>query len=100
MRVGGGGFHAEIRQHPENAKNALTPSMRLLFTELLELLRRKIMSDCQIPDLRVQIAQPLLINVTSLLTPHPKRLFHQSLTRMHLWEELQAVFDTLLFFAA
>lgn len=35
MRVGGGGFHADIRRHLANAENDLTPAMRGLLEELL-----------------------------------------------------------------
>ena len=36
MRVGGGGFHADIRRHLANAENDLTPAMRVLLEELLD----------------------------------------------------------------
>ena len=36
MRVGGGGFHADIRRHLANAENDLTPAMRGLLEELLD----------------------------------------------------------------
>lgn len=36
MRVGGGGFHADIRRHLANADNDLTPAMRVLLEELLD----------------------------------------------------------------
>jgi transposase len=36
MRVGGGGFHADIRRHLTNAENDLTPTMRGLLEELLD----------------------------------------------------------------
>ena len=36
MRVGGGGFHADIRRHLANADNDLTPTMRGLLEELLD----------------------------------------------------------------
>lgn len=36
MRVGAGGFHADIRRHLANEENDLTPTMRLLLGELLD----------------------------------------------------------------
>lgn len=36
MRVGGGGFHADIRRHLVNAENDLTPNMRVLLEALLD----------------------------------------------------------------
>lgn len=36
MRVGAGGFHADIRRHLANADNDLTPTMRELIGELLD----------------------------------------------------------------
>ena len=36
MRVGAGGFHADIRRHLTNAENDLTPAMRGLLEELLD----------------------------------------------------------------
>lgn len=36
MRVGAGGFHADIRRHLANAGNDLTPAMRVLLEELLD----------------------------------------------------------------
>lgn len=36
MRVGGGGFRADIRWHLANAENDLTPTMRVLLEELLD----------------------------------------------------------------
>ena len=36
MRVGGGGFHADIRRHLANGENDLTPAMRVLLEELLD----------------------------------------------------------------
>ena len=36
MRVGAGGFHADIRRHLANAENDLTPAMRVLLEELLD----------------------------------------------------------------
>lgn len=36
MRVGAGGFHADIRRHLGNAENDLTPAMRALLEELLD----------------------------------------------------------------
>ena len=36
MRVGAGGFHADIRRHLGNAENDLTPAMRTLLEELLD----------------------------------------------------------------
>lgn len=36
MRVGGGGFHADIRRHLANAENDLPPAMRVLLEELLD----------------------------------------------------------------
>lgn len=35
-RVGGGGFHADIRRHLANAENDLPPAMRVLLEELLD----------------------------------------------------------------
>ena len=36
MRVGAGGFHADIRRHLSNVENDLTPAMRVLLEELLD----------------------------------------------------------------
>lgn len=36
MRVGAGGFHADIRRHLAHAENDLTPTMRTLLEELLD----------------------------------------------------------------
>jgi len=36
MRVGAGGFHADIRRHLAKAQNDLTPAMRVLLEELLD----------------------------------------------------------------
>jgi transposase len=36
MRVGAGGFHADIRRHLANTENDLTPDMRVLLEELLD----------------------------------------------------------------
>lgn len=36
MRVGAGGFHADIRRHPTNELNDLAPTMRVLLSELLD----------------------------------------------------------------